>query len=238
MPSAADVAALRHEVCPDRVGMKTPDPHLTGAGDLLGPIKGYTSLIQDDNPPGSNTRWWADKIMRDVSELEDRLATLHMLRLDDAPPRSTTWRSVITRALAPAGSFADGVRIEVFNEAPSPIVTRESLLSRALFQIIRNAVEAAAPVGWVNVRVVERLCGNDGCVDHVLTVEDNGPGIPRGQAKNVCRPFFTTRLGRHGLGLPYVEAVAKKIGMGMKIESGANGGTIVSLKLNNQGGQL
>jgi len=215
--------------------MKAPDPFLTSAGKILGPIKGYTSLIQDDSKPGSNTRWWADKIMRDVESLERRLECTDMLTLECAAAERTSWRHVIARALAPIRNLETQARVEVYNEASSHFVERRALLARSLFQVIRNACEASADDGRVSVRVTEEGDkASDGTIFHVI-VEDEGPGIPREKIENVRLPFVSTKSGHHGLGLPYVESVAREIGMGVKIESRMGGGTKVTMKLRVQG---
>ena len=93
--------------------MKAPESFPCPAHEILGPIRGYTSLIQDDNPPGSNTRWWADKIMRDVEALEKHLALMDTLRTDAACAERTSWRDVIALALGWVYHFGAGARIEI-----------------------------------------------------------------------------------------------------------------------------
>ena len=217
--------------------MKAPESFPRAAHEILGPIRGYTSLIQDDNPPGSNTRWWADKIMRNVEALEKHVALMDTLRTDAASPERTSWRDVIALAMRWVNHFGAGARIEIYNEAPTGFVGTRELLARVLFHVVRNACEAAGPDGRVIVRVVERRAGNDGALDFNVVVDDNGPGIPREEIESVRRPFVTTKPGHAGLGLSYVESVAREIGMGVKIESGVGGGTNVTMKLRVQGGQ-
>jgi signal transduction histidine kinase len=217
--------------------MKAPESFPCTAHEILGPIRGYTSLIQDDNPPGSNTRWWADKIMRNVEAMEKHLALMDTLRRDAASAERTSWRDVIALAIGWVYHFGAGARIEIYNEAPTGFVGTRELLARALFHVVRNACEAAGPDGRVKVRVVERRAGNDGALDFDVAVDDNGPGIPREEIESVRRPFVTTKAGHAGLGLSYVESVAREIGMGVKIESGVGSGTNVTMKLRVQGGQ-
>ena len=106
---------------------------------MLGPIKGYTSLIQDGSKPGSNARWWADKIMRDVETLERELECSGMLTLEGPEAAPTSWRSVIERALSHVRILESNAQIEIHNEAQSEFVARGELISRALFQVLRNA---------------------------------------------------------------------------------------------------
>jgi len=71
----------------------------------------------------------------------------------------------------------------------------EALLERAFENLVRNAREAAGPAGHVWVDVTR-----DG-VDAIVTVSDDGPGLTS-EARNKLRPFFTTKAGGLGLGLP------------------------------------
>ena len=217
--------------------MKSPDSFLSSTGKILGPIKGYTSLIQDDSAPGSNTRWWADKIMRDVESLEWRLECMEMFTMDGPEASETSWRDVIGNALRPIRGLDTNTRIVVCNEAPTRFNARGELLARALFQILRNACEATGDQGSVGVHIVERRVGKDNGLVFEVVVEDDGPGIPRSEMQNVRRPFVSTKRGHAGLGLPFVESVARTVGMGVKIESGSRGGTKVIMKIRVQGGQ-
>jgi signal transduction histidine kinase len=71
----------------------------------------------------------------------------------------------------------------------------EELLERAFENVVRNAREAAGMGGhvWVDV-------ARDGD-DVVVEVADDGPGVP-GSVDETLRPFFTTKKGGLGLGLP------------------------------------
>jgi len=76
----------------------------------------------------------------------------------------------------------------------------EELLERAFENLVRNARDAAGRVGTVELGAwneSERV---------VVRVSDDGPGIPP-ERRQALRPFFTTRPGGLGLGLP----IARKI---------------------------
>jgi signal transduction histidine kinase len=71
----------------------------------------------------------------------------------------------------------------------------EALLERAFENVVRNAREAAGPAGHVWVDVARDAAAA------VVTVTDDGPGLTP-ETRNKLRPFFTTKAGGLGLGLP------------------------------------
>jgi len=85
--------------------------------------------------------------------------------------------------------------------------------------------------------------GNDGRLDIVLTspngadllvsVEDNGCGIPPEDLKRVFEPFYTTRSqnGGTGLGLSITHGLVQKIGGWIQVESAPGKGTRFTLTL-------
>lgn len=77
----------------------------------------------------------------------------------------------------------------------------ESLLTAALVNLVKNAIQAAPASSTVTVRG-----RSDGGQYHV-EVHDEGPGIPSDAQERIFEPFFTTREKGTGLGLP----LAKKI---------------------------
>jgi signal transduction histidine kinase len=71
----------------------------------------------------------------------------------------------------------------------------EALLERAFENLVRNAREAAGASGHVWIDVARDAAAA------VVTVSDDGPGLTRA-AREKLRPFFTTKAGGLGLGLP------------------------------------
>jgi signal transduction histidine kinase len=71
----------------------------------------------------------------------------------------------------------------------------EALLERAFENLVRNAREAAGTGGHVWIDVARDAAAA------VVTVSDDGPGLTPA-ARQKLRPFFTTKAGGLGLGLP------------------------------------
>jgi nitrogen fixation/metabolism regulation signal transduction histidine kinase len=98
-----------------------------------------------------------------------------------------------------------------------PVTLDKALMRRVLVNLVRNAVEAA---GAERARVhlgVARMSDRA-----VLTVADEGPGIPEELRARIFDPYFTTRHEGTGLGL----AIVKKIVLqhGGEIVAGAHPG--------------
>ena len=132
----------------------------------------------------------------------------------------------VVRTLAPTGSAAPTVDLD--NKY------LDVLVPRALFQVfvnlIRNAldaVEALGPRGRVRLKV-ERA-GEE----IEIRVEDNGSGIAPDDLRRVFEPFFTTKeVGRGtGLGLPISARIVERCGGTIRIESGKDQGTTVTVML-------
>jgi signal transduction histidine kinase len=82
-------------------------------------------------------------------------------------------------------------------EEATMIVGDEELVERAFENLVRNAREAAGASGhvWVDVQI------EGGATVATVDVSDDGPGLPAGRGDEL-RPFFTTKAGGLGLGLP------------------------------------
>jgi PAS domain S-box-containing protein len=109
-----------------------------------------------------------------------------------------------------------------------------SRLSRALINLISNAVEAFRPAlvecadsstehCAITVRTFRR--GND----LVIQVEDNGPGIQPEILEKIREPLFTTKNFGTGLGVPAVEQIAMQHGGGLEISSVVGKGSVFSI---------
>jgi len=68
----------------------------------------------------------------------------------------------------------------------------------------------------------------------VVTVEDNGPGVPGGKLKHIQNPFYTTKMEGEGtgLGLTVVENIIALHGAKRIIKNRHEGSLIVSMLIN------
>nr|WP_281384667.1 ATP-binding protein [Nitrospirillum iridis] len=144
----------------------------------------------------------------DLSILLDDLVTLFRPALD---------RSAIRLVAA----VPDGLVLRTVPES----------LTDALTRILSNTIDHAF-IGRSDGRVVlSAVTALDGVV---ITVSDDGVGIPDDLIGKVCDPFFTTgrASGHPGLGLHVAyNQVTQRLRGNLEIRSGTLGGTIVALRL-------
>jgi signal transduction histidine kinase len=101
----------------------------------------------------------------------------------------------------------------------------ESSIRGALMNLILNAIEATPERGVVSI-ACDR---SDGSVR--LKITDTGPGIDDEKAKKIFEPFYTTKAGGLGLGMPYARKIIEQHGGTISLNSRPGEGTTVSVVL-------
>ena len=218
----------------DFSGIETAFARISATGrHLLAPILGFASLIQDGSEEGTNEHRWAERIMRDTDWFEHYLERLELLRLGSAAEVATcNWAGIVADALEHLRPLELGTTVEVTNQSSGSFRHGPGLVSRALFQLLRNACEAAGPRGRVEVFAG----GPDPDGSYHVVVCDDGPGIASDPLDQIWSPFYTTRNDHLGMGLTFVAEAARAIGMGVDLATVAGRGTTVTLTLREQGG--
>jgi two-component system, NtrC family, sensor histidine kinase HydH len=119
-----------------------------------------------------------------------------------------------------------GVAIERTNPAGEGTVNADPNQIRQVFlNLILNAIQAVEKQGRVEVSITHS--GHEARV----TVKDNGRGIPPDKLKNVFEPFYTTKPGGTGLGLPIAQRIVAEHGGKLVIESTPGAGTTATVIL-------
>ena len=94
------------------------------------------------------------------------------------------------------------VDVEVWDENMPLVRGYHDALSRALTNIVINAVEASGETGLVVISVARRTSEGRAMVE--LRVRDTGAGIPRERLATIWEPYVTSKPGGTGLGLAIV----------------------------------
>jgi len=83
-----------------------------------------------------------------------------------------------------------------YADEPILIEADPQLLQQVFINIIHNAIQALRGAEKFTVGIIS---GPDNMIE--LTFQDEGPGIPDAQLKNIFNPFFTTKKPEEGMGL-------------------------------------
>lgn len=114
----------------------------------------------------------------------------------------------LSQVLAMIGQAkAVAVRIQVAGENDRVRADRIQF-QQAVVNLVRNGVEAAAGREAAEVRILGRA-GADG---YRISIEDNGPGIPKGQGDRIFQPMTSTKPGGMGLGLSVTRTIVERHG--------------------------
>lgn len=105
-------------------------------------------------------------------------------------------------------------------------------LKQVFVNIIRNAAEAVGDGGRITVStkwVADYRIGNRHTV--MISVRDDGAGIPPGNLEKIFTPFFSGRKDGTGLGLFISSQVVAKHGGAITAESGEGEGSVFRVRL-------
>jgi PAS domain S-box-containing protein len=115
--------------------------------------------------------------------------------------------------------------VEDLNAPLPPVQLDAKQLRQALLNIFKNSFEAMSEGGKLTVSTVLR----DGHVE--VTIGDTGRGIPEENLELVFTPFFSTKHGGTGLGLPIASHIIKEHQGTVSLESYLSLGTVFTIRL-------
>ncbi|HEX5131554.1 MAG TPA: ATP-binding protein [Candidatus Krumholzibacteria bacterium] len=198
-----------------------------------GAVRAYSSLISDAHADDADTQHWTARVSHAARELDEFSGRVSALRLcDDERASRLTWRGILGRVGDRCERVAPCV-IDMVDRTHGEFRQRGELLTRILFHILRNAMEASPRAGRVRVRVDDSRI--DGARVFHARVSDEGEGVDAAQQDAIWKPFVTSKRGHAGLGLAYVAAAAPRTAAvaGMRREGGR---TVVHLLVGEEGG--
>ena len=124
--------------------------------------------------------------------------------------------------------FARGIEITL-DMAPDlkNVLADARALQQVLLNIFSNAADALAGVEKPRITVRAKNLGTI----VFIAIEDNGCGIPLSEAKNLFKPFYTTKTKGTGLGLVIIKKMMVKMNGEIEITTSEGEGTSVNLFL-------
>ena len=143
---------------------------------------------------------------------------------------SVNVNGVVEQALGSLRTMIEDQRILVersFSSTVPGIQADEFQIEQAVYNVLRNAVEAMPDGGTLSVSTAGDA--EKGSVS--ITIQDTGPGIAPGNRERIFETFFTTKSQGTGLGLSIVEGVLKNHGGTISVEQPQAGGARITFSL-------
>ncbi len=103
--------------------------------------------------------------------------------------------------------------------------TDPEMLEQILLNVITNSRQAVKDQGVI------RISATANGETLMITIEDNGPGIPEENMPKIFDPFFSTKDSGSGLGLAISRRLAEQLNGSLHVTSVAAQGTTVTLEL-------
>jgi signal transduction histidine kinase len=157
-------------------------------------------LRRSSAPPTADT---IDVLTEETARLEQMAAAFAQYgRLPDGAPSAIDVGDLVARTATAAVPDSLQLRLQVAPNLPL-LHGYYDALSRAVSNVVRNAVEASPAGGTITV--VVRPSTPDELADAVcIVVRDDGPGLSTDVASRIFDPYVTTKAGGTGLGLAIV----------------------------------
>ncbi|MBN2350494.1 MAG: HAMP domain-containing histidine kinase [Bacteroidales bacterium] len=180
------------------------------------------------------------KILNDQSQLlidhVDRVLKMtrletHRLKLNLNKVDLHTILAEVTDGFTPRIKQHKGTLKLVLGAKRSSVLADETFLKNVLFNLLDNALKYTTNIPAIEVSTVNFK------QTILLTLKDNGIGIPRKFQKKIFNRFYRVPTGNihnvkgFGLGLSYVKKIVKIHKWKISIKSEVNAGTAVSIKI-------
>ncbi len=226
-------AGLAHEI-------RNPLGAIKGAAQLLSPPAARTGQAADAAPGGTarsepESAEYMSIIVEEVNRL-DRVVSqfLGYARPDRGERQPLSINEVVVKTMQLLGPQAKEVEIvtELAPELPQVRADPEQL-RQVFLNLGLNAVQAMEGRG--TLRVITRLRhgtkGGELAAFVEIAFQDSGKGIPEESLSDIFIPFFTTREGGTGLGLPICQRIIENHRGAIEVRSHAGKGSVFTVLL-------
>jgi len=170
-------------------------------GNPLTAIMGFIDLLGDDALPAETRKDFLARMQKETERVNRIIRDLLTFARAEGKEIARVKLDAVVRdacrIMAPQKLFKHvRLSIETGGDVPEVMASSDRLTQVAV-NLLMNAAEAMAGDGEIVVRVARSADGKAA----VLSVEDNGPGIPPEVADSIFEPFVTTKPEGQGTGL-------------------------------------
>ncbi len=173
---------------------------------------------------------YLDRIASEVGRVENLLRSLKSFSLYEQPElRPLDMAAFVEQFVKLVGDQArqSGITLETETASGCWAICDPRALQQVMLNLFANASDALRGREAPELRVL--VGSSDGLVG--LRMVDNGDGVGEEEARNLFKPFFTTKENGTGLGLVISRKLLAKMGGTITVESRPGRGTTVHLAL-------
>ena len=200
------------------------------AHEVNNPLAGIQNsflLIKDAVPESHPYHSYVGAIEREIARISAVTRQLYeTYRPEPDGALDSSVQVILSDAVNLLRQVNRGAKVNVEVDAggvPAKLPVPGALLGQAAYNLVQNAIEASPPGGVV--RVVATM--EDSVF--LLSVCDQGPGVPAHLREQIFAPFFSTKSGGRtsgmGLGLALVRRSVDALGGRIELRDRAGGGT-------------
>ncbi|MFC1837217.1 sensor histidine kinase [Thermodesulfobacteriota bacterium] len=196
----------------------------------LSSIKGTAEILLDEFPDGHPKKEFVEIMLKESTRLnntvEEVLGFSRRGIQGKAEEETEPLHRVIDRVTSLLASQLKkkSIRLTVTGwETGKDCIVASEKFSQVFLNIILNGIDAVPPKGEITVETSKNA---DGCI---ISVKDNGPGIPDEQKDKIFGPFFSTKDGGTGLGLSISRKIIESYGGTLTLSNAENGGACFTL---------
>ncbi len=185
-------------------------------------VLGYAKLLQEDKPEGHPDRAALEMIASEAERMKTIVGGLLEYARTPRPPArpGATARELppptceLAAVVRHVGALLEPqlrrtrTRLEVDVAAPAPaapappapLAIEAHALQQVLVNLVQNSLQAMAEAGRAGTIAITARPA-PGNVATIITISDDGPGIPEADRARIFDPFFTTKAAGAGTGL-------------------------------------
>ncbi|GAA5213915.1 sensor histidine kinase [Corallincola platygyrae] len=188
----------------------------------------YAANLGNNTLSGENRQAFHQKLLSRLQDLEQQVNDMLLFARSDSQLAASplSMQALLTDVQSRVDAMVTKSRGKLTLVLPEPdveVLGNAPSLASAMSNLVHNSLQASATQIEIAAKTeAERV---------MITITDNGKGIPEPMLRKVMEPFYTSRSQGTGLGLAVVQAVATAHKGKMLLSSEEGKGTRVTLVL-------
>ena len=203
----------------------------------LSSIKGTAEILLDEFPAGHPKREFVEILLKETSRLNSTVE--EVLQFSRRGRKGSGKKDA---AAEPLSGVLERVKNLLANqmakksitfsitgaEAGNSFLVAGDKFSQVFLNLILNAIDAVPDRGTIAVRITKQNNIT------LVSVEDNGPGVPEENKEKIFTPFYSSKEGGTGLGLSISRKIIESYGGQITVSPGKKGGSCFTVTLPDQ----